>query len=127
MRRTAATFLAAGLVAVTAIAGHADTAQETSQPPAAATSDARPACDLDAGAIFERVGPSVVHVIAFGVNPFRVSNRINIASGTAFSIGDGLFATNFHVVVDAKALAIKQGDQILDARLVGRDPLLAAV
>ena len=66
---------------------------------------------------FERVGPSVVHVIAFGAD----GKPRGQGSGVIFT-PDGYALTNSHVVAGATRLrASFTNGQILDATLVGED------
>ena len=67
---------------------------------------------------FERVGPAVVHVIAFGADG-RPKGQ---GSGVIFT-PDGYVLTNAHVVAGAARLRAAFTDgQALDATLVGEDP-----
>ena len=67
---------------------------------------------------FERVGPAVVHVIAFGAGG-RPKGQ---GSGVIFT-PDGYVLTNAHVVAGAARLRASFTDgQALDAALVGEDP-----
>ena len=67
---------------------------------------------------FERVGPAVVHVIAFGADG-RPKGQ---GSGVIFT-PDGYVLTNAHVVAGAARLRASFTDgQALDATLVGEDP-----
>jgi S1-C subfamily serine protease len=67
---------------------------------------------------FERVGPSVVHVIAFGAE----GKPRGQGSGVIFT-PDGYALTNSHVVAGAARLRASFTDgQVLDATLVARTP-----
>jgi S1-C subfamily serine protease len=67
---------------------------------------------------FERIGPAVVHVIAFGVG----GKPRGQGSGVIFT-PDGYVLTNSHVVAGAARLrALFTGGQVLDATLAGDDP-----
>lgn len=67
---------------------------------------------------FERVGPAVVHVIAFGAD----AKPKGQGSGVIFT-PDGYVLTNAHVVTGAaKVRATFADGQVLDAALVGADP-----
>jgi S1-C subfamily serine protease len=67
---------------------------------------------------FERVGPAVVHVIAFGAD----AKPKGQGSGVIFT-PDGYVLTNAHVVAGAAKLRATFTDgQVLDAALVGADP-----
>jgi S1-C subfamily serine protease len=66
---------------------------------------------------FERVGPAVVHVIAFGFGD-RPKGQ---GSGVIFT-PDGYVLTNSHVVAEATKLRASFADgQVMDAALVGED------
>jgi S1-C subfamily serine protease len=67
---------------------------------------------------FERVGPAVVHVMAFGAE----GKPRGQGSGVIFT-PDGYALTNSHVVAGAARLRASFTDgQVLDATLVGEDP-----
>ncbi len=67
---------------------------------------------------FDRVGPAVVHVIAFGAE----GKPRGQGSGVIFT-PDGYALTNSHVVAGAARLRASFTDgQVLDATLVGEDP-----
>jgi len=90
--------------------------------PLDATAGVPPADDLDPYSAqivhaFERVGPTVVHVIAFGAD----AKPKGQGSGVIFT-PDGYVLTNAHVVAGAAKLrAIFTDGQVLDAALVGAD------
>jgi S1-C subfamily serine protease len=90
--------------------------------PLDATAGVPPADDLDPYSAqivhaFERVGPAVVHVIAFGAD----AKPKGQGSGVIFT-PDGYVLTNAHVVAGAARLrAIFTDGQVLDAALVGAD------
>jgi S1-C subfamily serine protease len=66
---------------------------------------------------FERVGPAVVHVIAFGAD----GRPLGQGSGVIFT-PDGYVLTNSHVIAGAARLRASFTDgQVLDATLVGED------
>ena len=90
--------------------------------PLDATAGVPPADDLDPYSAqivhaFERVGPAVVHVIAFGAD----AKPKGQGSGVIFT-PDGYVLTNAHVVAGATQLrAIFTDGQVLDSVLVGAD------
>jgi S1-C subfamily serine protease len=91
--------------------------------PLDATAGVPPADELDPYSAqivhaFERVGPAVVHVIAFGAD----AKPKGQGSGVIFT-PDGYVLTNAHVVAGAAKLRATFTDgQVLDAALVGADP-----
>lgn len=74
--------------------------------------------------IYRESAPGVVQVFAFGINPFQVIGRVEAKSGSGVYLGDDLVATNFHVVLDATALAVGSEDGVFEAEIVGVDPVL---
>jgi putative serine protease PepD len=81
-------------------------------------------CDLTPAEVFRDVAPSVVEVHAVGLNPFRVSGRVQPRSGTGFLIEGGYVATNFHVVVDGQVITAAIDGVQTGAKVVGVDPAL---
>jgi len=73
--------------------------------------------------IFREIGPSVVQIFSFGINPYKMIGRVESKTGSGVFLGNDLVVTNFHVVLDASALAVNIGDNIFEAELVGRDPV----
>ena len=73
--------------------------------------------------IFRVVAPSVVQIFSFGINPYTIIGRVESKTGSGIFLGDDLVATNFHVVLDASAIAVSTGDTIFEAELIGRDPM----
>lgn len=82
------------------------------------------ACGKTPAEIYRKVESSIVQVFSFGINPFQATNRIESKLGSGVIVGDDLVATNFHVVLDATALAVGSDDNLFEAELVGRDPIL---
>lgn len=74
--------------------------------------------------IYRDVSPSVVQIFSFGINPFQVINRVEAKTGSGAYLGNDLVVTNFHVVLDASAIAVTSGYDAFEAELVGRDPVL---
>jgi S1-C subfamily serine protease len=73
--------------------------------------------------IYREVAPSVVQIFTFGINPYKMIGRVESKTGSGVFLGDDLVATNFHVVLDATAIAVGTDGTILEAELVGRDPV----
>ena len=89
-----------------------------------ATSNGPTSCGKTPVEIYREVAPSVMQVFSFGINPFRATNRVESKTGSGVFLGDDLVATNFHVILDASAMAVGIDGNILEAELVGRDPVL---
>ncbi len=109
--------LCAGLMVATLLAlaapAEAQKAPETPQ-----------SCGLGPAEVFRRAEAGVVQIMSFGLNPYQIVNRVEAKSGSGVFLGDDLVATNFHVVMDASAIAVMAGETVLEAELVGRDPTL---
>ena len=89
-----------------------------------ATSNGPTSCGKTPVEIYREVAPSVMQVFSFGINPFRAANRVESKTGSGVFLGDDLVATNFHVILDATAMAVGSEDNVFEAELVGRDPVL---
>ncbi len=81
------------------------------------------ACGKTPAEIYRAVSPSVVQVFSFGINQFQIVDRIVAKNGSGVYLGDDLVATNFHVVLDASAMAIGTAENVFEAELVGHDPV----
>lgn len=81
-------------------------------------------CDLGPAEVFRRTEAGVVQIMSFGLNPYQIVNRVEAKLGSGVFLGDDLVATNFHVAMDATAIAVMAGETVLEAKLVGRDPTL---
>ncbi len=84
-------------------------------------------CEKAATAVYEQVAPAVVRIMAFGIDPFRAKGRISASTGSGVVLPDGHVLTSFHVVAGATAIAVGADDELFDASVVGRDPLLDVV
>ncbi len=73
--------------------------------------------------IYRDVSPSVVQVFSFGINPFQIIGRVASKTGSGVYLGNDLVVTNFHVVLDASAIAVSAGYIAFEAELLGRDPV----
>jgi putative serine protease PepD len=89
-----------------------------------ATSNGPTSCGKTPVEIYREVAPSVVQVFSFGINPFRATDRVESKIGSGVFLGNDLVATNFHVILDATALAVGSEENIFEAEIVGRDPVL---
>lgn len=87
------------------------------------TGDRSASCSKTPVEIYREVAPSVVQIFSFGINPYKIVGRVESRSGSGVFLGEDLVATNFHVVLDASAIAVGIGDTIFEAELVGRDPV----
>jgi len=81
-------------------------------------------CDQPATRIYREVAPAVVQVMAYGIDPFQVTERVRAGLGSGVALGDGLVLTNFHVVAGATAIGVTSDGIILDAEIVGSDAVL---
>lgn len=91
---------------------------------AAAAPAARADCNLDPSDVYSIVSPSVVQVLALGINPFLVAGRVQPVSGTGFFVRDGLVVTNYHVVHDARTVIVYSDGVPEEAVVIGIDPTL---
>ncbi len=92
--------------------------------PAPATEAAAPACTMTPAEVFRESGAGVVQVFSLGIDPFRVAGRVRPAQGSGFALGRDLVLTNFHVVAEARSVAVATDGAFLPARIVGSDPVL---
>lgn len=83
-----------------------------------------PSCEKEAVDIYSGLEDKVVEVFAIGINPFRVSGRVKLGSGTGFLISDGYIVTNFHVIAGAQDIAVFAEDAPIYFDIVGVDPSL---
>jgi S1-C subfamily serine protease len=82
------------------------------------------ACQQPAAKVYRDVAPSVVQVMAYGINPFQVIERVQAGLGSGVAIGGSHVLTNFHVVAGATAIGVTSNGIILDAEVIGTDPVL---
>lgn len=83
-------------------------------------------CNQSIADLYEKKTSAVVLVTALIINPYRMDDRIQLATGSGFIIDaeDGLVMTNSHVVFGTQALTVKLDDgTVLPAKLLGADPL----
>jgi S1-C subfamily serine protease len=75
--------------------------------------------------IYASKSPAVVQISALTINPYRMDDRINLATGSGFIIdSNGLVMTNSHVVFGAQSLSVTLSDGTkLPAKLLGADPI----
>src|SRR3954469_22234268 len=80
---------------------------------------ARPGCNGDIPAIFDRVSPAVVMISAQSINPYRVQGRVTRIIGSGFIYdAKGLVITNSHVAFARQTLYVTLDDgNVVPARL----------
>ncbi len=81
-------------------------------------------CDRKASWIYREVAPSVVQVLAYGIDPFQVAERVRAGSGSGMALGHDLVLTNFHVVAGKTEIGVTANGVILQAEIIGGDPVL---
>ncbi len=81
-------------------------------------------CGKTSVEIYRDVSPSIVQIFSFGINPFQIIGRVESKTGSGVFLGNDLVVTNFHVVLDATAIAVIAGYNAFEAELIGRDPVL---
>jgi serine protease Do len=91
----------------------------------AASALAAAECNQSIAELYESMSPAVVRITALSINPYRMEDRIQMATGSGFIIDDqGLVMTNSHVVFGAEALDVTLDDgTTLTAKLLGADPI----
>jgi putative serine protease PepD len=82
------------------------------------------ACQQPAAQVYRDVAPSVVQVMAYGIDPFQVIERVHAGLGSGVALGGSHVMTNFHVVADATAIGVTSNGIIMDAEVIGTDPVL---
>lgn len=82
-------------------------------------------CDRPTSEVFEEVAPSVVRIFSVAIDPFSITERVQMAVGTGVVIDDdGHIVTNAHLVFEASELMVSNGgDEMLPAVVVGMDPI----
>lgn len=93
------------------------------QSPAISSEQAK-ACAKSPVEIYQEVGGSVVQVVSFAINPFRVAERVQPNTGSGVVIAPGIVLTNHHVVDDSKLIGVLVDGLSFDAHLLGADPVL---
>lgn len=88
------------------------------------TGEGPESCGKTPAEIFSEAAPAVVQVLSFSINPFQVVNRVQARLGSGVFLGEDLVATNFHVVFDSTSLAVTAGETVVEAEIIGRDPVL---
>lgn len=86
---------------------------------------AAPECNQTIADLYESKSPAVVRITTLTINPYRMEDRIQQATGSGFIIDDqGLVMTNSHVVFGAQTLNVTLDDgTMLMAKLLGADPI----
>ncbi len=80
-------------------------------------------CEITPPEIYERVGSNIVHVVSFGVDPYRVAGRDQSGSGSGILIEPGLVLTNYHVVQHGRLMVVVSDEGSFEAELIGTDPV----
>lgn len=82
-------------------------------------------CKQTISDIYANKSPAVVQISALTINPYRMDDRVNLATGSGFIIdSNGLVITNSHVVFGAQSLSVTLSDGTkLPAKLLGADPI----
>ena len=80
-------------------------------------------CGKAPDVIYREVAPSIVQVFSFGIDPFKVANRVRAGTGSGIYLGNDLVATNFHVIVDSTAVGVGTDKGAFEAEIVGIDPI----
>jgi serine protease Do len=91
----------------------------------AASALAAAECSQSIADLYESKSPAVVLITALTINPYRMDDRVQQATGSGFIIdARGLVMTNSHVVFGAQAVTVTLDDgTTLPAKLVGADPI----
>lgn len=86
---------------------------------------AAPECNQSIADIYASKSPAVVLISALNINPYRLEDRVQLATGSGFIIDpNGLVMTNSHVVFGAQAVTVTLDDgEELPAKLLGADPI----
>jgi S1-C subfamily serine protease len=90
-----------------------------------APASAAESCDKSFAEAYREVAPSVVRVLAIAIDPFSLTERVRMGTGSGVVIDDaGHVVTNAHVVYDAADVVLSlESDEIRPARVVGFDPI----
>jgi len=91
----------------------------------AASALAAAECNQSIADLYDSKSPAVVLITALTINPYRIDDRVQQATGSGFIIdAHGLVMTNSHVVFGAQALTVTLDDgTALPAKLLGADPI----
>ena len=73
--------------------------------------------------IYREVAPSIVQIFSFGIDPYKVANRVRAGTGSGIYLGNDLVATNFHVIVDATAVGIGTEENVVEGEIIAIDPI----
>jgi S1-C subfamily serine protease len=82
-------------------------------------------CDRATSEIFAEVATSVLRVFSVAIDPFSISERVQMAVGTGLVIDDaGHIVTNAHIVHESRELMVSSnGAEMLPATVIGIDPI----
>lgn len=83
------------------------------------------ACDRPFAEVFREVAPSVVRVFAVAIDPFSLTERVRMGTGSGVVIDDdGHIVTNAHVIHEAREVLISaEPAGMQEAEIVGLDPI----
>jgi serine protease Do len=82
-------------------------------------------CGRSTSDIFAEVAPSVLRVFSVAIDPFSLSERVQMAVGTGIVIDDeGHILTNAHIVFESREILVSPDDEeMLPATVVGIDAI----
>ncbi len=82
-------------------------------------------CDRPFAEVFREAAPSVVRVLSVAIDPYSLTDRVQMGTGSGVVIDDdGHVVTNAHVVYDAREIAISvDSEDRQEAEIVGLDPI----
>ncbi len=82
-------------------------------------------CDRPFVEVFRDVAPSVVRVLSIAIDPFSLTERVQMGTGSGVVIDDdGHVVTNAHVIHDAHEIVISvDADDLREVEVVGLDPI----
>lgn len=91
----------------------------------AAPASAVASCDKPFAEVFRAVAASVVRVLSVAIDPFNLTQRVQMGMGSGLVIDDdGHVVTNAHVIHDASEIVISvDADDMREAEIVGLDPI----
>jgi S1-C subfamily serine protease len=92
--------------------------------PALAQQQTAEICDQPAVKIYRAVAPSVVQVMAYGIDPFQVAGRVHAGTGSGVLFDADLVLTNYHVIAGATAIGVTGDGVVLEGAVLGSDPTL---
>ena len=84
---------------------------------------AAPSCNRSLAEVFRTVAPSVVRVLSMAIDPYSLTERVRMGTGSGVVIDDdGHIVTNAHTIYGARQIAVAiDNDSIKTAKVVGID------